>query len=306
MELLRLFPEEQAAFWEHGICQKGKELTEIRLRANKAACLYVGGQEYYLGEDGFFTAEKKKAKVFTRQELGQLLLHFCKYSPYAFEEQIRGGYLTLEGGHRLGVAGQVVMEKGEIKTIKNITFLNLRIAREYLGMADDVLPWIYEKGELKNCLIVSPPGCGKTSLLRDMIRQISDGNPYGKGRTVGVVDERSELGGNFMGLPQNDLGCRTDVMDGCPKTIGMRLLVRSMAPKVMAVDELGGREDWTELREISRMGVKIVATIHGNGREDLDESMTDLLFQEVVFLQKKNGIPSIAGHVGIRRGGRSG
>lgn len=287
-ELVRMFPKEEQDFWGRVLTN---DLTELRIRAMKPAMECRGGREWYVDDAGRTTNEKERAKRFTREELSKLLLHLCKYSPYAYEEELREGYLTLEGGHRLGVAGQAVMDGGRLQTIKNVAFLNLRIAREIRGAADGVLDFLYDRGELKSTLIVSPPGCGKTTLLRDLIRQISDGNAYGRGRTVGVVDERSELGGGYLGVPRNDLGERTDVLGACPKAIGMRLLIRSMGPYVLAVDEMGRPEDALEMREAARCGIKLLATLHGASMEDVTKRGLEELFECFLILGKGDGAP---------------
>ena len=297
-QLIRLFPKEEQGFWTRVLT---KDLTELRLRAMKPVMTVRGGREWYVDEAGRTTEEMERAKRFSREELSKLLLHLCKYSPYAYEEELREGYLTLEGGHRLGVAGQAVMDAGRIQTIKNVAFINLRIAREIRGAADGVLPYLYEGGELVNTLIVSPPGCGKTTLLRDLIRQISNGSAYGRGRTVGVVDVRSELGGGSFGVPQNDLGMRTDVLDGCPKAIGMRLLIRSMGPYALAVDEMGKSEDIEEMREAARCGVKLLATLHGASRHDVTNRGLEELFDCILIYGKGERAPVLTDHWQRRR-----
>lgn len=293
--ILQLFPFERRAFWEKtASCQA--RLREIRLRAGRPAVVYLGGRETFLDGEGNFTDSSARARVVAGAELEELLEHICHYSPYAFEEELRQGFLTVSGGHRVGVAGQVVMEReGRVRTIKNIRFVNIRISHQIKGAADKVLPDVYRRGVPKNVLILSPPGCGKTTLLRDLIRQISDGNKYGRGRTVGVVDERSEIAGSYCGLPQNDVGLRTDVLDACPKRQGMMMLLRSMSPEVIAIDELGSREELEALRSASACGSRILATAHGDGPEDVmkrfdvPEGLWSRLFQTIIVLGKENG-----------------
>lgn len=179
--------------------------------------------------------------------------------------------MTLPGGHRVGFVGKGVLEHGHIRTLKQISGLNFRIARSIKGAADDLIAKVVAGGQLHNTLLVSPPGCGKTTLLRDLIRQLSEGIPQLQfaGVNVGIVDERSELAGCVGGVPQLDVGCRTDVLDGCPKSEGIRMLIRSMTPQVIAVDEIGSAADVQALEEALQSGVRILTTVHGYGLTDL-------------------------------------
>lgn len=282
--ILQLFPDAYRELFREVILQT-ENLNEIRLRAEKPVIIILKNGEYFLTGSGAFTKREEIAKRIGQKDLETILNHICNYSIYAYEDEIRQGFLTVQGGHRIGVAGQAIMRtESEIKNMKYISFLNIRVSHQILGAADSVLPFLYEDKKLCNTLLISMPGVGKTTLLRDMVRQISDGNSYAKGMTVGVVDERSEIAGCFKGVAQNDLGIRTDVLDACPKALGMMLLLRSMAPKVIAVDEIGDKGDEEMIRQVTRCGVRVMATIHGSGMEDLQNSMIGRhLFREKIF-----------------------
>lgn len=293
--LLGLFPLKWREFWRYAAAEE-ENLQEIRLRVDRPVIIIKQGRECYLDERGYFTDKQDKAYISREEDLEGFLQHICNYSLYAFEDEIRQGFITVAGGHRVGIAGQVVLDKpGSVRTIKHISYMNIRIAHEIKGAADKVLPKLYIDGRLKNTLIISPPGCGKTTLLRDLIRQISNGNAYGEGLCVGVVDERSEIAGSYMGKPQNDVGMRTDVLDACPKALGMMLLLRSMAPQVIAIDELGGREDMEALHLAAACGSRIVATIHGEGLKDVcrkfgaDNLLREQIFESFLVLGKSEG-----------------
>lgn len=275
------------------------KLQEIRLRYNKPLILLMDGKEYLLDEQGKRTYDIRRAYVTGVHDIKETLEYVSDYSIYAYEEEIRQGFITIKGGHRVGLAGRVVCESDQIKGMKHITNLNIRISHEKKGCADMLLPWLFEKKQLCHTLLISGPGCGKTTMLRDLVRQISNGTNSNDGYTVGVVDERSEIAGCYQGVPQNDVGMRTDVMDCCPKADGMMLLIRSMAPDVIAVDELGSAEDIHAMETAIHCGCKILATVHGTSIEDIrrkpvfERLLKEQMFERYVVLHNRERIGQV-------------
>ena len=266
-------------------------LQEIRMRVNSPLLIRYGGKEFAPTRQGMLqrcegepTTAIDSRHYVTRRELMETMEYIAGYSLYAYEDELRQGFLTIQGGHRVGVAGKILMEQGRIKSIRYISFLNVRLAHQVEGCADKVIPYIVEKGEVCHTLIISPPCCGKTTLLRDVIRQISNGNAWCEGKNVGVVDERSEIGGAYQGVPQNDLGMRTDVLDCCPKAEGMMMLIRSMLPEVVAVDEIGDYGDIKAIESVLNCGCRLIATVHGSSIDDIKKKpLLEKMVQEHVF-----------------------
>ena len=181
----------------------------------------------------------------------QTLQNICDNSIYSYQKEICEGYITIKGGHRIGITGNCVIENNKVINIRYISSLNFRIAKQIIGCSDNLLHHIIneENNNVFNTLIVSLPGAGKTTLLRDIVRNISNGTEQINGLTVGVVDERGEISAMYKGESQNDVGLRTDVLSNIPKAIGMRMLIRSMAPQVLVADEIGNNEDIMAIRE---------------------------------------------------------
>ena len=266
-------------------------LQEIRIRAGQPVIFIQNGEEILLYEH------------ITLKDIKSIIEAACGYSGYAYEEEISRGYLTIEGGHRIGLTGRAVFNGQKIQTIKHISGLAIRVAHPVVGCADTWKFCLYQEKRPCHVLIISPPGCGKTTLLRDMIRLFSNGDEEWGGLTVGVVDERSEIAGTYRGMPTHDLGIRTDVLDGCPKVYGMEMLVRSMTPKVLAVDEIG-TGDVAAIENALRCGCHMLATMHGETMADFLEkpgfsSLADTkIFERYIFLkqgQKPGQVAAIFG-----------
>lgn len=300
-EILHIFPDFMRTRWEK-VAERADKLQEIRLRVNQPVIVLMDNAEFFLSENGRLTDDVSNAVYSREKELEAIMAHVCRYSIYAFADEIRQGFMTIPGGHRIGVSGQVILENREqIRNIKYIRYLNIRIAHEVKGVSEKALPYLYRKGEVVNTLIISPPGCGKTTMLRDLVRNFSQGNTYGKGKNVGLVDERSEIAGSYLGIPQNDIGMRTDVMDACPKREGMMMLIRSMAPDVLAVDELGSEEEVEAMHRALQCGCRMLATIHGFSIEEVSRKaymkdvIAEQLFDRYMLLGKKNNKCDIIG-----------
>ena len=229
--------------------------------------------------------------AFTREEAGELLAKLCRRSVYSREEELKRGFVTIEGGVRVGVCGRPVMEGGSIVRLTDITCFNFRIAREVIGCAESIMPQITEHGKPVSSLIVSPPGGGKTTLLRDMIRCLSSGIGCMPVK-VGLADERGELAGVVDGAPSFDTGPRTDVMEFAPKAEAISMFVRSMSPDVIVTDEIGGADDAEAIADAARCGAAVIASAHAssarelNERSGLAEIVSTGVFRRILLLRR--------------------
>lgn len=231
---------------------------EIRLRVGQPLSVVLGEREQNLGDERILPGD-----------ITQLVELASQASVHAVLPQLRQGYLSVRGGHRIGLCGTAVMREGAVHSFGRYSGANLRIAREFPGVAGPLLEVLWPRGEVCSTLILSPPGLGKTTLLRDLVRSLSRGE-VGVRRRVSLVDERGEVAAMSGGFAQLDVGPGTDVMEGCPKAQAMLMMLRAMNPQILAVDEITAPEDIKALESAQGCGVKLLATAHGCGREDLE------------------------------------
>lgn len=286
MEILQYFPMRIKEKIKEKLRESGQALEEIRIRVNCPIILK------------FNNTEEKIETVITNNDTREILQYVCENSIYAYQNEINNGYITIKGGHRVGVTGNCVIENNRVINISYIYSLNFRIAKQIIGSANEIIKYIVntQNKEVYSTLIVSPPGVGKTTVLRDLIRQLSNGIEYInlKGKTIGIADERGEIASMYKGIPQNDVGIRTDVLDNIPKFIGMEMLIRSMAPEIIVADEIGNVEDIRAINYATSCGIKGIFTAHGGSVEDIKRStyLSKLIesksIQVIIFLDKNN------------------
>ena len=270
-----------------------ENLREIRLRTERPILIKIKETEYGLNARGICNITE--SIILSSNDLKDILSCMSDFSMYTLSDELRQGFITLEGGHRVGLVGKGVIENNMIKTLKYISGMNIRIAHEVIGCSKKIMPYILSRDKVYHTLIISPPGCGKTTLLRDIIYNLSEGfcgyGPY----TIAVVDERSEIAACYKGVPQNNVGIRTDILDGCPKSEGLEMLIRTMAPEVIAVDEIGGKHDCKSLKGALNAGISVICSAHGASVEEcrqkpyIKELIDEKLFDRIIVLSKKRG-----------------
>lgn len=273
-----------------------QHLEEVRLRCGQPLMLKIGDQDWLVSRRGELQQNPDAAYVVHEEDIHRSILAISDNSLYAFEAEIRRGFITIPGGHRVGLAGQVVLEHDEVKTMKNFSGLSFRIAREIKDCSKSILPHIYQdKAAPGSTLFISAPRCGKTTILRDIARNISRGSRWGPPCNVSLIDERSELAGCWQGKAQMDVGPRTDVLDACPKALGMMMAIRSLGPQVVVCDEIGRKEDADALQECANAGVSVISSVHARDLNEarqrplLKEMLAAGAFQTLITLSRRQG-----------------
>ena len=257
-------------------------LEEIRVRNNLPLILKLGENEKVL-----------EYKI-TTEDINYIFQKICENSIYTYQNQIANGFITIKGGNRVGIVGTAVIKDGQVTNFNYISSLNFRISRQIIGCSNSIINKIIdtENNSIYNTLIISPPGMGKTTLLKDIIRNISNGiDGMFEGINVTVVDERGEISATYKGIMQNDLGIRTDVINDMPKSIGMKMAIRSMSPKVIVADEIGNIQDSEAIKYAMCCGVKGIFTAHGRNIEEvmknpeLKDLIANKIFEKIITIK---------------------
>ena len=280
----QLLPDAYLWKWELEDIRK-EHLQEIRLRAGRELMITYEGMEQVMGDH-----------IVSKGDIEHIFQWLCGYGVYAYQDEIVKGYITIQGGHRVGIGGQVLFDLyGKVNHMKYISSLLIRVSHNIFDVCEDILDKIYRAGKIQSTLILAPPGCGKTTFLRDLVRKVSDGNRLGPGQNVSLVDERDELASVYMGIPTIDVGKRTDVISGCDKYIAMEMCLRSLGPEVVAVDEIYSERDLEAIKRLDGCGCAVLATHHAYTFEEFSqkyfgkEVLKYGLFERYVLLGRENG-----------------
>lgn len=301
LEVLEYLPAHVSAMVRRLPQQILAQAEEIRLRLGKPLCVAGSNAETFVSPEGKAADAAAEPYLVSPEDLKCSIQLVCNFSIYSVEEELRNGFVTIKGGHRVGVSGKAVIENGRVKTLKDISYMNFRIAKQIIGASDKVIgSLIRPPNSIYNTLIISPPQCGKTTMLRDIIRKLSSGHVKGieNGMKISLVDERSEIAACSLGVPRNDVGSRTDVLDGCPKAEGIIMMIRSMSPEIVATDEIGRREDADAIIDAVNAGVKVITTIHGSGIEDFLRKqdlgrIQKCVFERYLVLSRRRGVGTL-------------
>ena len=286
--MTKYFPKHIKEALENNISEEEVNIIEeIRIRINLPIIVKLEEKEKIIDY-----------KVST-EDINYIFQKICENSIYAYQNQIANGFVTIKGGNRVGIVGTAVVQNGKVTNLNYVSGLNFRIAQEIIGCSNKIMPNIIRGETIYNTLIIAMPGMGKTTLLRDIIRNLSngftDGNTKIKGQNISVIDERGEISATYRGGSQNDLGIRTDVLNDIPKAIGMKMAIRSMAPQIIAADEIGSVDDVNAIQYAVCCGIKGIFTAHGNSVEDVKKNtelkslIDNKIFEKFIIIKKEDG-----------------
>ena len=266
---------------------------EIRLRKGLPLVINFSDKSYFLTYNGNFTESIKNAVIVSEDDIKEALELIVNSSLYTAENSLKQGFVTVEGGNRIGVSGSAVLTDSKISSIRNISGFNYRIAKEIFGASDKIINNIFRDNKVKNTLIISPPCCGKTTILRDIARNLSN-----KGLKVSIADERNEISALSSGYIGFDLGYSADVLEGASKKDAFKILIRSMSPDVIITDELGPDEDYQSVEKAIHSGVSVIASVHADSIDEFLRTNQKFkkLFSCFITLNRKNG-PGTIGEI---------
>lgn len=270
-------------------------LSEVRLKCGEGIVAF-SDRAYFLTKEGALSKNEKDKLIISREAFLKTFERMCQGSVYAMQKTLKDGFLMLRGGHRVGVSGKPVIKDGEILGMQDINVINIRIARQIFSAADKVIDLIAPCGKIKNTLLISPPGCGKTTILREVARLLG-GDMYSF--RVGIMDERCEIAAMDGAMAQMNVGLLSFVYSDCPKSRAMIMALRSMSPDVIITDEIGGADDENAIFSLINGGVKIICSCHGFGIEDvlrrgqIGKLLENKIFERVIVLGRQKGVGSV-------------
>lgn len=267
-------------------------INEIRLRTNRPISISSFGKNYYVTENGGLTTHKTLGIISRKDDINECFRAICDYSIHSYKNEISEGFITLEGGNRVGMCGTAVLSGQCVETLKYINGLNFRIAGQVVGCSEEICNRLYDTN-IVSLLIIGPPLSGKTTILKDMCRIL--GEKY----KISVIDERSEISAVYHGVSQNDIGTLTDVFDGYPKGEGITSAIRVMSPEIIICDEIGGKKDCDAILDSVNSGVKFISSVHGSSieeilkRSNIAKLISNDIFQYGVLLGSGNRLGEI-------------
>lgn len=291
----KLFPTEIFEALKNNL--KFNYLYEIRLRIDRPITINYSNKFYFLGIEGL-TTDENNAIICSKNLLESVILKASNYSIYSVNEDIKKGFITLNGGIRLGICGEIVTENGYIKTMKDFSSINLRFPHEVRNCSLNILNYLIDNGQVLNTLVISSPCGGKTTFIRDICYQLGKRD---FALNVLILDERNEISASIKGVPTMDVGKFSDILVYSNKKIGFENGIRSMSPNLIVADELGNREDIESVIYASNSGINLLASAHAKNIEELKEKylFNDVLhkkiFKRIVVLSQKNGAGTIEG-----------
>ncbi len=287
-EIQKILPAHFKEMFEKIIQSVGDTLLEIRVRCGKPLIVETSNGSFVITPDGTPSPATGGAYIVNERDLRLIFQAVCENSVYAFMDEIKQGFITVKGGHRVGFSGRAVLGGDKIENFREISSLNIRIAREVLGAANYIINDVLKPNGVVNTLIVSPPMGGKTTVLRDLTRQISD-----KGIKTSLIDERGEMASLSRGVPQCDVGVQTDIIENAPKADAVVMMLRTMSPQLIVTDEIATAKDTAALIQAFGTGVSVIASTHGASfdevmqRESIKPLFGGIGFKQIIVLHKE-------------------